>query len=220
MESDSVLSMPYLRNLHRLDKDTSGLVLFSRQALATSRLSVLFRGGLIDKRYYLVCHRPSSGPLFEFIEAQAQDCQDTGLFTFEAYMQDLRKLKSKLSADQPTASVSHIQSRYKSGWTVVDRNGLYSKTDLKVLSLSKKYMYLEAYLHTGRTHQIRVHLQALKAPIIGDPIYGINDKWAKRLYLHAHHLSFSSELENYEFSAKLPQLFYTEFPELFSNFKA
>ena len=223
-QSNSDLSMPYLRNLHRLDKDTSGLVLFSRQASVTNSLSALFREGQIDKRYYLVCHRPSSGPLFDFIEAQAMRGQDTGLFTFEAYMQDSRKLKSN-SIKQPLATVSQINSRHKSIWTVVDRNGLYSKTDFKVLSLSKKYVCLEAHLHTGRTHQIRVHLQALKAPIVGDPIYGKDDKWAKRLYLHAHHLSFTSEFEenvnqSFEFNSKLPQSFCTDFTELFLSSKA
>lgn len=220
MESESILSMPYLRNLHRLDKDTSGLVLFSRKASVTNSLSALFKEGQIDKRYYLVCHRPSTGPLFEFIKAQTQDCQDTGVFTFEAYMQDSRKLNS---VKRPLNTVSQTQSRHQSIWTVVDRNGLYSKTDFKVLSLNKKYVYIEAYLHTGRTHQIRVHLQALKAPIVGDPIYGQDDKGAKRLYLHAHHLSFTSKFEDsvnqsYEFSSKLPQLFRTDFPELFLNF--
>ena len=128
--------MPYLRNLHRLDKDTSGLVLFSRQASVTKSLSALFREGQINKRYYLVCHRPSVGPLFEFIEAQAEGCQDTEVFTFEAYMQDSRKLKSDLIR-QSLTTVSQIQSRHKSIWTVVDRKGLYSKTDFKVLSLNK-----------------------------------------------------------------------------------
>ena len=226
-DSSSVLTMPYLRNLHRLDKGTSGLVLFARQSTVIKDLAYLLERGMINKRYYVICHRPSSGPLFDFIEDQTLSSQEkNSIFKFEAYLQDLSKLKSnplalkKYSAD--TNRDTKRDHQKQSYWTVVNRNGLYSRTDFSLLGLSKNYLFLEAHLYTGRTHQIRVHLQALNAPIVGDSLYGKANEQAKRLYLHAYQLGFSSKFaskqsQNYKFSAQLPDLFHEEFPQLLST---
>jgi 23S rRNA pseudouridine1911/1915/1917 synthase len=52
---------------------------------------------------------------------------------------------------------------------------------------------LACRLETGRTHQIRVHLQALGHPVVGDPLYGVNRRGPelRRPFLHAAHLSFT-----------------------------
>jgi len=65
---------------------------------------------------------------------------------------------------------------------------------------------LEAMLETGRTHQIRVHFQAIGHPVFGDPIYGKGSALLERQFLHAHRLGFKlpSTGEYVEFSSDLP----------------
>lgn len=84
--------------------------------------------------------------------------------------------------------------------TVVDNNSEEGKESLSTFAVLKHLedsTHLEVRLHTGRTHQIRVHCQISGFPIIGDDKYGkhsVNQKFAergyKRLYLHCYHMSF------------------------------
>ena len=70
----------------------------------------------------------------------------------------------------------------------VGTNGKYAITHYKVLQQNTKYSLLELKPETGRTHQLRVHLQKIGHAIIGDPLYG-KAKHGDRLYLHAHSLT-------------------------------
>jgi 23S rRNA pseudouridine1911/1915/1917 synthase len=66
---------------------------------------------------------------------------------------------------------------------------------------------LEVRLETGRTHQIRVHLEAIELPIAGDPVYGVaGDLGLARQFLHAHRLAFVHPFtgEEVSFEAPLP----------------
>ena len=66
---------------------------------------------------------------------------------------------------------------------------------------------LEIRLETGRTHQIRVHLEAIGLPVSGDPVYGVaGDLGLERQFLHAHRLSFPHPLtgEPIDVSSPLP----------------
>jgi len=66
---------------------------------------------------------------------------------------------------------------------------------------------LEVRLETGRTHQIRVHLEAIGLPVSGDPVYGVaGDLDLGRQFLHAHRLRFTHPLtgEDLDLSAPLP----------------
>jgi 23S rRNA pseudouridine1911/1915/1917 synthase len=59
-------------------------------------------------------------------------------------------------------------------------------------------------LETGRTHQIRVHLQAIELPVVGDPVYGVPDPQLRRQFLHAHRLSFQHPLTGEEVDVESP----------------
>lgn len=80
----------------------------------------------------------------------------------------------------------------------IDPNGKSAETDYKVLEHSHKFSLLELKPKTGRTHQLRVHLQYLGTPILGDPLYGgvfqsilpMPPKFS-RLYLHAYSLEIT-----------------------------
>lgn len=82
----------------------------------------------------------------------------------------------------------------------IDKKGLEAITTITPLALMGKKTFLKVVIQTGRTHQIRVHLQSIDHPIVGDRIYGKPDG-AKRLLLHAHKIS----LLGYEFSSPLPK---------------
>ncbi|HVI60578.1 MAG TPA: pseudouridine synthase, partial [Candidatus Saccharimonadales bacterium] len=71
----------------------------------------------------------------------------------------------------------------------VGANGKPSQTAYKVLKYSDKFSLLELTPATGRTHQLRVHLQHLGQPIVGDTLYG--GPAADRLYLHAASLELT-----------------------------
>lgn len=82
----------------------------------------------------------------------------------------------------------------------IDKKGLEAITTITPLALSGKKTFLKVVIQTGRTHQIRVHLQSIEHPIVGDRIYGKSDG-AKRLLLHAHKIS----ILGYEFVSPIPK---------------
>ncbi|HKU18418.1 MAG TPA: RluA family pseudouridine synthase [Candidatus Saccharimonadales bacterium] len=92
----------------------------------------------------------------------------------------------------------------------VGANGKPAVTNYKVLRETARYSLLELQPQTGRTHQLRVHLQKIGHPIVGDPLYG-HGKHGERLFLHAYQLAITlPDGEHKTFTAPLPP----EFEEL------
>lgn len=121
--------------VHRLDRDTSGLIVFAKNEEAHKHLSLQFEGRQTKKIYQgLVI-----GSLME----------KTG------------------SIDSPIA-----EHPAKNGTMIIHRNGKESLTDYEVLEDFKIYSYLQFQIHTGRTHQIRVHMKDIGNPIVCDVVYG------------------------------------------------
>ena len=161
--------------VHRLDKDTSGLLLFARNEIAHKFLSQLFENRQIEKKYIgLVVGRPAATQ--GHIEAPL--------------------------AEHPA----------KNGTMLVYAKGKASHTEYRGLQHFSRYSLLSFTLHTGRTHQIRVHCKYAGHPIVCDPLYGDNKpillsdfkkkfKLGKleekekplldRLALHSHSLAFT-----------------------------
>jgi 23S rRNA pseudouridine1911/1915/1917 synthase len=140
--------------VHRLDRDTSGLLVVARSQEAYERLQDLVRRRLLDRRYLaLVRGRPRSRS--GRIEAQiGRDRHDP--------------TRRSLDTDSPQEAITHFE---------VER-------------LLPRYALLAVRLETGRTHQIRVHLEAIGLPVVGDPVYGVPDRELGRQFLHANRLSF------------------------------
>lgn len=100
----------------------------------------------------------------------------------------------------------HPKASFKMAVVNGGRNAI---THYRLLRKLREASLLEIQLETGRTHQIRVHMQALKHPVLGDPIYGANPKKAaeldlKRQWLHAYQLSFRHPLKETELSFTAP----------------
>jgi 23S rRNA pseudouridine1911/1915/1917 synthase len=82
-----------------------------------------------------------------------------------------------------------------------------ARTHFTVLELLPRETLLEARLETGRTHQIRAHFAAIEHPLLGDPTYGGEVRYAlERPFLHAHRLAFTHPVSGVEmaFSSELP----------------
>lgn len=138
--------------VHRLDKETSGVIVFARNAEAHRRLNQQFETRAVRKEYLALTH----GVIPE----------DRGVI------------------DRPLR-------QFGSGRVAVDRErGKRSMTDFLVRQRFRDHTLVEARPHTGRRHQIRVHLFSVGHPIAGDSLYGPRkiQKKFPRLMLHAFRL--------------------------------
>ncbi|XP_053115033.1 pseudouridylate synthase RPUSD2 isoform X2 [Hemicordylus capensis] len=123
-----------LHTVHRLDRLTSGVLMFAKSAEVSKRIDQQVRQRQLEKEY--VCR-----VLGEFPE-------------------------NEVTCEEPILVVS-----YKVGVCRVDPKGKFCKTVFQRLSYNGKTSVVKCFPYTGRTHQIRVHLQFLGHPIVNDPIY-------------------------------------------------
>ena len=121
--------------VHRLDRDTSGLIVFAKNEATHKHLSLQFEGRLTKKIYAgLVIGSPS---------------------------------ENKGSINLPLA-----ENMVQRGVMIVNRRGKESLTDYEVLQDFSIYSFMQFQIHTGRTHQIRVHMKEIGHPIVCDAVYG------------------------------------------------
>lgn len=101
--------------------------------------------------------------------------------------------------------------------TVTNTHSKEAITKVKVLEVFEKYTFIECRLETGRTHQIRVHLNYINHPLVGDPKYGYRkDKDLYGQYLHAYKIGFIHPIskEYLEFEADLETEFKNKLEEI------
>jgi 23S rRNA pseudouridine1911/1915/1917 synthase len=176
--SESILQKRY-GIVHRIDKDTSGLVIVARNKEALIELKKLFKNRNIYKEYICLVR----GIIKE----------NYGNITYPI-------ARSKLEHTKRIALVSDKQFH---------NTKRQAHTEYWVLARYEDSTILKVVIHTGRTHQIRVHMQAIGHPIIGDKLYGgkleKKDKNSiHRQFLHASKLKFEYLGEEYEFISDLP----------------
>lgn len=155
---------PYVGIMHRLDRETSGVILFTKTRTVNKQISEIFQSHSFTKKYYAVVEDSARG---------TQQKLTPGL-TFSVEMN-----MDRISSSTKAAKWGKVQ------------DGQFSKTDFKVLRTinieDKKCLLLECTPFTGRTHQIRVHLSSKGYPILGDTLYGASA--ANRIYLHSCELT-------------------------------
>ena len=168
-----------LELVHRLDRDTSGILLVARRHSALRTLHALLREGAMQKKYLTLVggHWP----------------------------QRQRQIEAPLRTDLRRGGERTVK---------VARGGKEAKTEFVPLQHYARYAsLLEATLHTGRTHQIRVHAAHAGHPVAGDQKYGdaqFNGELAglglSRMFLHAHSIGFEwPDGSSQSFSAPLPE---------------
>ena len=146
--------------VHRLDKMTSGLLLFATHRVAAAEFGRLFSEHRLEKRYVAV-------------SAQAPKKKQG---TIAGGMAPSRRGQWRLTASAESIAVTQFKSFAWGG---------------------KRYFYIRPL--TGKTHQIRVALKSLGAPILGDERYSGDP--SDRGYLHAYSLTFDWRGETFAFSA-------------------
>lgn len=167
---------------HRIDKDTSGILLLGKSKQANKPLSEMFQNHQFE-RIYLALTKPGNKPL------------PANAWTVENYLRPYKE--GKIMKQQ-----------------VRNSGGDYAKTDFQTLDANQKACLILAKPHTGRMHQIRVHLAVDRRPIWGDRIYGGRptaelQNLIPRLMLHAWKMNFIHPITNsaIEVTAPLPSDF-------------
>ena len=158
--------------VHRLDKETSGVILVAKNDAAHAKLGEAFRQRAIKKTYIALVQ----GVLGE------------------------KNGRIELAIGRDPIHRTRMTTQRKS-WHGVDiANPREARTDWKALAEIDSTTLVEVQLHTGRTHQIRVHFSALKHPVVGDTLYGAAGELRvgklalpplERNFLHAAKLGFA-----------------------------
>lgn len=148
--------------VHRLDRDTSGLMVVARTEQVHRRLQRMLRERRIERRYLVLVHG-TPPPAFSIARPIARHPRD-------------RLRMAVVPEGSGRAAVTHVVVREQ----------------LTGVALC------EARLETGRTHQIRVHLEAAGFPVVGDPVYGrrADRRGLERQFLHSHRITFEHPVED------------------------
>ncbi len=177
--------------VHRLDRETSGLICFAKNEVIHKSMNQLFQKREVGKYYYVL-------------------------------------VNGVMNHDEGTIDKPIAQNKMDSSKMIIAKRGKESTTLYRVLERFKDVTVVEAQIKTGRTHQIRVHFEALGYPLLVDKVYGKHTeflvsslkgrkfKLAKgtiekplldRTSLHAHRLVFThpSSSKKIEVIAPLPK---------------
>lgn len=166
--------------VHRIDKDTSGVLVCAKSDAAHKDLAEQFKVHSITRRYEAIC------------------------------LGHLKEAEGTVSG----AIGRHPQNR--KCMAINEKNGKPAVTHYQVLQEFSGYSYISCILETGRTHQIRVHMNSIHHPLLGDVIYGgkqcefkMHGSLLEGQTLHARILGFRHPANGdyMEFEAPLPEYF-------------
>ena len=165
---------PYI--LHRIDKETSGVLVFAKNPKVYSMLKMHWNECVTLREYHAV------------VEGVMESKEDT-------IVSYLKENKNNLM------------------YSTQDITGQKAITKYAVVKESEAYSLLKVQIETGKKNQIRVHMQSLGHPVVGDDKYGATKNPLKRLGLHASKLSFMHPVTKTEIciSASVPATFRTLF---------
>jgi len=161
--------------VHRLDKNTSGLLIIAKNDLSHSFLSNCLKEHSINRIYYAL------------VEGVVKN--DKGVINAPLGRSEKDRKKR----------------------CVTTKNSKEAITNYEVIKRYKKYTLIKLKLETGRTHQIRVHMKHIGHPVVGDDVYGKEDKkfGLKGQLLHSKSIGFihPTTKEYLEFDSELPDYF-------------
>ena len=160
--------------VHRIDKDTTGLLIVAKNDKAHTELSKQLQDKTVNRLYYALVH---------------------GVIEH-----DFGTIDAPIGRD--------VKDRQKMAVTAT--NSKPARTHFKVIERFKNYTLVECRLETGRTHQIRVHMQYIQHPVVGDEKYSYRKTMQTNgQLLHAHQLTFvhPTTHEKVTVEAELPKQF-------------
>ncbi len=137
--------------VHRLDKQTSGLIVIAKNDYSHAKLAESFRTRAVKKTYIAL------------VEGKLE--KTTGEINLPIGRDPVHRTRMKAFAQPSSRHIRHPAGRTRE-----------ARTEWRKLAEFTAATLLEVQLHTGRTHQIRVHLSAVKHPLVGDSLYGAAPK--------------------------------------------
>jgi 23S rRNA pseudouridine1911/1915/1917 synthase len=171
---------PEIAAVHRLDRFTSGLVVFGRTIRALEALGAQVRDGKLEKRYWVL----------------TVGVPQSAKGRIDAAMERIEHPRRKMQV----STAEHAQP---------------ALTEYEVEETLGGYALVAARIHTGRTHQLRVHFEHIGCPVAGDNIYGNKKANAElrqkhglqRQFIHARELEFEHPVtgQKLKLQAKLPK---------------
>ncbi|RTE09884.1 RluA family pseudouridine synthase [Paenibacillus whitsoniae] len=166
--------------VHRLDRDTSGVLLFAKTEEAQQRLQTTWQDSVKERTYVAL------------VEGHVKKPEGTVASWLKEHPKSLKMYSTPYPND-----------------------GQHAVTHYKTLQTNKSFSLLEVQLETGRKNQIRVHMQDIGHPIVGDKKYGSRTKEIGRLGLHARVLAFVHPAtgEEMRFETPVPKMFLRPFQE-------
>ena len=171
--------------IHRLDKETSGVILVAKNDFAHAKLSDAFRHRTVQKTYLAL------------VQGLLKD--------------DQGRIELAIGRDPIHRTRMAVQRKNWHGTAIA--NLREARTDWRVLARIDSTTLVEVQLHTGRTHQIRVHFSALKHPVVGDILYGAASELRMgkttlpplgRNFLHAAKLAFAQPRTGQQLELRAP----------------
>ncbi len=169
---------------HRLDFETSGVFLLSKAKVANGPLTEMFKTHGFEKIYHCLS-RPN--PLTAGKKVTCDLLQaDQSEWIIKNFMAPAKGMGKK----------TRMISVKSGGWP--------AETHFKILQTSSKFHYIQCTPKTGRTHQIRQHLQESYRSILGDNIYGGKSSDVPRLMLHAFQLNFPHPITKVQTNVEAP----------------
>lgn len=174
--------------VHRLDKDTSGILILAKNELVFDKMQDLFKKHEVKKKYIALVHGVTNkeGSIAGGISRHPKK----GKFIVD-------REKGKYSLTEYTYLRQYIFNKtILNSFEIKNYVRLSGKYDID------NYSLLEIYLYTGRTHQIRVHFAHIGHPIAGDKLYGykkivnFEQIWCPRQFLHASEINFVHPIKN------------------------
>lgn len=162
--------------VHRLDKDTSGVMMFAKSEQVKLALQRAWRELVLERAYMAL------------VEGEVK--KEAGTITSW-----LRESKTRVVYS------SHTKD-----------DGLHAVTHYKKIQSNQAFSLLEVQLETGRKNQIRVHMNDIGHPVVGDKKYGSTDNSIGRLGLHANALTFihPTTKKQMRFEAAIPKSFFNK----------
>ncbi len=94
------------------------------------------------------------------------------------------------------------KDRHNAKKMFIHPKGKYAKSEVTLIKNYRGFAHIHVKLHTGRTHQIRIHMQHIKHPLLSDPLYGTYSKFIPRLALHASLMELYHPLLNKKITIK------------------
>ena len=161
--------------VHRIDKDTAGLLIVAKNDTAHAFLSNQLVDHTLGRKYYAL--------------------------VLGVILENEGKIIAPIGRDQ----------KFRQKMAVDLLRGKEAETNFKVIERFNGFTLIECSLKTGRTHQIRVHLNYIGHPVIGDPVYGKGNRAlcddGQLLFAHEIHFIHPKTKKEMTFSVDLPQYF-------------